>query len=84
MVDSETMDIIWEASIRKMNLDDSRDAIIYENILIISGLRESRILYVPIELPDTVIENCRHDESLFKNTGFCGFIKMMEQSKNIK
>jgi hypothetical protein len=84
LVDSETMDIIWEASIRKMNLDDSRDAIIYENILIISGLRESRILYVPIELPDTVIENCRHDESLSKNTGFCGFIKMMEHSKNVK
>lgn len=83
LIDTETLDIIWETSIRKMNLDNSKEAIIYKNILIISGFRDARNLYVPIELPEAVVENCRHDESLFENTGFCGFIKMMESNKTI-
>ena len=83
LIDSETLDIIWEAYIRKMNLDESREAIIYKNILIISGLRNMRILYIPIELPNTVVENCRYDGSLFENTGFCDFIKTMECDRKV-
>ena len=80
LLDCETLDIIWETSLKKMNLDSSREAIIYKNILIISGIRGTRILYVPVDLPDTIIKNCRYDESLFQNIGFSGFIKALENN----
>lgn len=80
LLDCETFDIIWEFSISDVNLDSSREAIIYKHILIISGLRGSRILYVPIYLPDVVVEKCHYDEYLFQKSGFNGFIKTLDKN----
>ena len=80
LLDCETFDIIWEYSISNMNLDSSREAIIYKNMLIISGLRGARILYVSVDLPDAIVNNCRYDESLLQKTGFSSFIRLIDKN----
>ena len=81
LLDCETLDMLWEASVNQMNLDSSGEAVIYKNILIVSGLRGTRILYVPITLPDEIVDGCRYDESLFQKTGFCGLIQTLENNR---
>jgi hypothetical protein len=80
LLDCETLDIIWETSLNEMDLDSSRAAIIYRDMLIISGCRRSRMLYIPVDLPATVVKNCHYDESLFQKQGYSAFIKKLEHN----
>ena len=79
LIDCETLDIIWQTYLDTLGLDASQEAIIYKNMLIIFGLRQSRMMYISVDLPNSVIENCRYDASLFQKNGYRGFIERFEK-----
>ena len=75
LIDCETLDVLWQVSLTQLGLDSAREAIIYKNKLILFGEHQFRSLYVAVDLPSAVIENCRYDESLAQRSGYIGFIQ---------
>ena len=79
LIDSASLEDLWKCSIKKLGLESSRYALIYDHYLIINGQKPNgRIVYIPIEISRDICDKSRYDETIASEYGFNSYFKRPE------
>lgn len=80
LIDSETLDILWQSSLKNLGMEKSRWAVMYDKYLIISGYGENgNSIILSVKMSDNICEKCKYDKKLLEYNGFNSYIKTITE-----
>lgn len=83
LIDCQSLEVLWQSSLKKIGLEKSRYALIYDRYLIIKGERTNgQIAFKSVLLLKSIYENSRYDATLTLYYGFDNYLKG-DEFKNV-